>query len=99
MPSMFPSPAADYVESRINLNTVCNFGWPSSRLVIAERSHGIHIISGTRIVLDISKKPVHGNLLIAQINGEMDVWRLVTYPKRGLESLVDNGVFDDNPCM
>lgn len=89
----FPSPASDYVGSRIDLNKVCNCTGPSSRLYISERYHGMHINSGTMLVLDPAIKPVDGNLLLAQINGEMQVLRLVTILRRGLESLADKNVF------
>ena len=89
----FPSPAADYVESRIDLNKVCNCTGPASRLYVAERYHGKHINSGTMLLIDPAIKPVDGNLLLAQINGELDVWRLVTILRRGLESLIDKNVF------
>lgn len=89
----FPSPAGDYVESRIDLNKVCNCTGPASRLYIAERYHGKHINSGTMLLIDPAIKPVDGNLLLAQINGELDVWRLVTILRRGLESLIDKNVF------
>ena len=89
----FPSPASDYVESRIDLNKVCNCTGPASRLYIAERYHGKHINSGTMLLIDPAIKPVDGNLLLALINGELDVWRLVTILRRGLESLADKNVF------
>ena len=89
----FPSPASDYVGSRIDLNKVCNCTGPSSRLYISERYHGMNINSGTMLVLDPAIKPVDGNLLLAQINGEMQVWRLVTILRHGLESLADKNVF------
>ena len=45
------------------------------------------------LLIDPAIKPVDGNLLLAQINGEMDVWRLVTILRRGLESLADKNAF------
>lgn len=89
----FPSPASDYVGSRIDLNKVCNCTGPSSRLYISERYHGMNINSGTMLVLDPAIKPVDGNLLLAQINGEIQVLRLVTILRHGLESLADKNVF------
>ena len=35
-------------------------------------------------------KPAEGNLLVAQINGEIDVWRLETIMRHGLASLIDD---------
>ncbi|TDS97757.1 DNA polymerase V [Rahnella sp. BIGb0236] len=89
----FPSPAGDYIESRIDLNKVCNCTGPASRLYIAERYHGKHINSGTMLLIDPAIKPVDGNLLLARINGDLDVWRLVTILRRGLESLIDQNDF------
>ncbi len=43
----FPSPAADYVEQRLSVNSICNVG-PNTLLF--ERSGGY-------VVLDISLKP------------------------------------------
>lgn len=43
--------------------------------------------------MDGSIKPVHGNILLANINGEIDVWRLSTIGRYGLESLVDDDHF------
>jgi DNA polymerase V len=54
----FPSPASDYVESRIDLNKVCNCTGPASRLYIAEQYHGKHINSGTMLLIDPAIKPV-----------------------------------------
>lgn len=70
-----PSPAADYVEGRIDLNIVCHCTDPSVQLVTAERSHGMNIVSGARLIVDSSIRPAHGNILLAQINGEIDVGR------------------------
>jgi len=86
----FPSPASDYVESRIDLNSICQCTDPSVRMIIAERSHGKHIVAGTCLLVSSSIKPAEGNLLIAQINGEIDVWRLETIMRHGLASLIDD---------
>lgn len=89
----FPSPASDYVESSIDLNQVCQFTGPSCRAFMAERYHGMHINSGTTLLVDSAIKPVDGNILLAQVNGEFEVYRLVTVSRRGLESLIDKNDF------
>jgi len=89
----FPSPASDYVERPIDLNTVCSFGGPSVRIFIAEQYHGEHINSGTMLLVDSAIKPVDGHLLLVQIDGKQEVYRLVTILRRGLESLADKNVF------
>ncbi|PKB91004.1 hypothetical protein A8A01_03605 [Ewingella americana] len=45
------------------------------------------------LLIDPAIKPVDGNLLLAQINGEMNVWRLETILHRRLESLADKIFF------
>jgi len=52
----FPSPASDFVEGRIDLNKVCSCTSPSVRMFIAERYHGMHINSGTKLLVDSSIK-------------------------------------------
>lgn len=89
----FPSPASDYVESSIDLNKVCQFTGPSCRAFTAERYHGKGICSGTMLLVDSSIRPVDGNILLAQINGEYEVYKLVTILRHGLESLIDKNDF------
>ncbi|WP_454833571.1 DNA repair protein [Rahnella aceris] len=89
----FPSPASDYVESRIDLNKVCSFGGPSVRIFTAEHYHGEHINSGTMLLVDSAIKPLDGHILLIQIDGKHDVYRLVTIVRRGLESLIDKADF------
>ncbi|THD55487.1 hypothetical protein ERD95_03145 [Enterobacteriaceae bacterium ML5] len=45
------------------------------------------------MLIDPAIKPVDGNLLLAEIDGELDVWRQVTTLPRGLESLAYKNVF------
>nr|WP_314522239.1 hypothetical protein [uncultured Rahnella sp.] len=89
----FPSPASDYIESRIDLNKVCSFGGPSARMVVAESYQGMCINSGTMLIVDSAIKPVDGHLLLVQIDGKHEVYRLVTIIRRGLESLIDKDDF------
>ncbi|WP_426785897.1 hypothetical protein [Rahnella variigena] len=53
----------------------------------------MHINSGTKLLVDSSIKPVDGNLLLTQVNGEYGVFRLVTILRHGLESLIDKSEF------
>ncbi|HIF9713037.1 TPA: hypothetical protein ACX8ZP_003827 [Escherichia coli] len=55
----FPSPAADYVEQRLSVNSICNVG-PNTR--VFERDGGY-------VVLDISLKPKQGSQLLIQHGG------------------------------
>ena len=44
-------------------------------------------------MIDSSIKPVDGHLLLARVDGELGVWRLVTIMRYGIESLADKNVF------
>lgn len=55
----FPSPASDYVEQRLSVNSICNVG-PNTR--VFERDGGY-------VVLDISLKPKHGSQVLIQHGG------------------------------
>ena len=58
----FPSPAADYVEQRLSVNSICNVG-PNTR--VFERDGGY-------VVLDISLKPKQGSQVLIQHGGVTD---------------------------
>ncbi|MEX9439051.1 hypothetical protein [Klebsiella pneumoniae] len=52
----FPSPASDYVEGRLTVNSICNVG--PNTLVFEQ--------SGGYVVLDISLKPKQGSQVLIQ---------------------------------
>lgn len=43
--------------------------------------------------VDSATKPVDGHILLVQIDGKHEVYRLVTIVRRGLESLIDKDKF------
>ena len=55
----FPSPATDYVEQRLSVNSICNVG-PNTR--VFERDGGY-------VVLDIFLKPKQGSQVLFQHGG------------------------------
>ncbi|MCA8552883.1 hypothetical protein OFO91_25400 [Escherichia coli] len=55
----FPSPATDYTEQRVTVNSICNVG-PNTR--VFERDGGY-------VVLDISLKPKQGSQVLIQHGG------------------------------
>lgn len=59
----FPSPASDYVEQRLSVNSICNVG-PNT--LIFERSGGC-------VVLDISLNPRQGSQLLIQHSGGIEL--------------------------
>ncbi|HCY3429328.1 TPA: hypothetical protein O1M59_001642 [Klebsiella variicola] len=72
----FPSPATDYTEQRLTVNSICNVG-PNTRLY--ERDGGY-------VVLDISMKPRQGSQLLIQHGGGTELATL-----RGKSLITDDG--------
>ncbi|MHB2426469.1 S24/S26 family peptidase [Klebsiella pneumoniae] len=72
----FPSPATDYVEQRLSVNSICNVG-PNTRLY--ERSGGY-------VVLDISLKLRQGSQVLIQHGGGTELATL-----RGKSLITEDG--------
>lgn len=72
----FPSPATDYTEQRLTVNSICNVG-PNTRLF--ERSGGY-------VVLDISLKPSQGSQVLIQHGGGTELATL-----RGKSLITEDG--------
>ncbi|HEN4957695.1 TPA: hypothetical protein U6I51_001101 [Klebsiella pneumoniae] len=72
----FPSPASDYVEQRLSVNTICNVG-PNTR--VFERDGGY-------VVLDISLKPKQGSQVLIQHGGGTELATL-----RGRALIIEDG--------
>jgi DNA polymerase V len=84
----FPSPAADYLDSRLDINEylvrnpVSTFFFP----VEGDSMEGAEIFDGDILVVDRSIKARHGHIVIAFIDGERLVKRL--YDRAGKMALV-----------
>lgn len=72
----FPSPATDYTEQRLTVNSICSVG-PNTRLY--ERSGGY-------VVLDISLKPKQGSQVLIQHGGGTELATL-----RGRSLITEDG--------
>ena len=72
----FPSPATDYTEQRLTVNSICNVG-PNTLLF--ERSGGY-------VVLDISLKPRQGSQVLIQHGGGTEIATL-----RGKALITEDG--------
>lgn len=72
----FPSPATDYVEQRLSVNSICNVG-PNT--LVFERSGGY-------VVLDISLKPRQGSQVLIQHGGGTELATL-----RGKALITEDG--------
>lgn len=84
----FPSPAADYVESRISLDRQI-IRHPSATYFLraADSHHREGILQGALLVVDSSLTPVDGSLLVCAIDGEFRVKKYRKYPRQRLEDL------------
>ena len=80
----FPSPAADYEDRRLDINDylvrnpISTFFFP----VEGDSMQGAEIFDGDILVVDKSVAPVHGHIVVAFVNGERLVKRLVRQVER-----------------
>lgn len=74
----FPSPAADYVEDGLDLNTylVRNKSATFMFTVRGDSMTGAGIESGDKVVVDRSLRPAHEDIVVALVNGEFTIKRL-----------------------
>lgn len=82
VPCGFPSPAQDYVEQRIDLNSLL-INHPSSTYFIRVSGDSMidgGISDGDMLVVDSSIKAEHGDIIVAAISGEFTVKVLMTKP-------------------
>lgn len=78
----FPSPAADYVEQRIDLNELL-VAHPSSTYFVKAAGDSMieaGISDGDLLVVDSSRTAEHGEIVIAAVEGEFTVKRLQLRP-------------------
>lgn len=79
----FPSPAQDYVEQRLDLNQLCVKRPAATYFVRVEGDSMIEagILPDDLLVVDRSLQAVHGDTVIASLNGEFTVKQLATTPQ------------------
>lgn len=68
----FPSPAADHLEKHISLDDLFDIRAPHVYLVKIEGESmmGAGIYDGDLVIVDRSREPQHGDIVIAGLNGE-----------------------------
>lgn len=82
VPCGFPSPAADYVEQRIDLNELL-VSHPSSTYFVKAAGDSMNeagINDGDLLVVDSARTADHGDIVIAAVEGEFTVKRLQLRP-------------------
>lgn len=75
----FPSPADDYIENYLDLNQLI-VKHPSATFFVRVEGNsmcGAGISSGDILVVDRSLEPAHGKIVVAFINGEFTVKRIL----------------------
>ena len=75
VPAGFPSPADDFLEEKINLNTLL-IEHPSSTFVMqvsGDSMNNAGILDGDHIIVDKSKTAISGKIVVAVLNGDMTV--------------------------
>jgi len=85
LPAGFPSPADDYIEEGIDLNTIL-IKRPASTFFIRVQGHsmeGARIYSGDVLVVDRSIEPKNGDIIVAALGGEFTVKRLRLKNRQG----------------
>lgn len=82
VPCGFPSPAADYVEQRIDLNELLIHHPSATYFVKAAGDSMVEagISDGDLLVVDSSRTAQHGDIVIAAVDGEFTVKRLQLRP-------------------
>jgi DNA polymerase V len=74
----FPSPADDYIETYLDLNTRLIKNPASTFFIVAQGNSmtGTEISSGDLLIVDRGLDARHGNIVIAAIDGELTIKRL-----------------------
>lgn len=82
----FPSPAQDYIEAVLDLNELCIRHRSATYFVRASGNSMLDagIRDGDLLVVDKSEKPVHGDIVIAAVDGEFTVKVLHLRPSLAL---------------
>ncbi len=78
IPAGFPSPAADYVEDELDLNTYLVKHKAASFFFEVEGDSmvGAGILDGDKVLVDRSLVPMHGHVVVAIIDAEFTLKRL-----------------------
>ena len=85
----FPSPALDYVEAELDLNDYCITRKNSTFFfrAIGNSMTDIGLNSGDLMVVDKAEPAKHGDIVIAEIDGEFTVKRLLLTPRPALQAM------------
>lgn len=94
----FPSPAQDYIENSLDLNELM-IKHPASTFFVrvqGDSMQGAGIFSGDILVVDKSLEASHGKVIVAVVNGEFTVKRLIV-GKKGASLVAANVAYPSIP--
>ena len=88
-PAGFPSPAGDWIEKELDLNEYCIRRKSATFYVraLGDSMTEAGLQSGDLLVVDRAETPVHGDIVIAEMDGEFTVKRLSLRPRLALEAM------------
>ncbi|HCN98181.1 MAG TPA: peptidase [Leclercia sp.] len=85
----FPSPAQDYVESDLDLHDYC-IRHPSATYYLRASGDSMSdgsLFNGDLLVVDCAEKPQHSDIVVASLQGEFTVKRLLLKPRLILQPM------------
>jgi DNA polymerase V len=84
----FQSPAQNYTESRLNLGDLVHLSPYSTYLMRSESNcPDAGIVKGSVLAIDRALTPTHGQLIVAELDGELTLRRLLLNPVPALQAL------------
>jgi len=84
----FQSPAQNYTETRLNLGDLVHLSPYSTYLMRSESDcPDAGIVKGSVLAIDRALKPAHGQLIVAELDGELTLKRLLLNPVPALQAL------------
>jgi len=88
-PAGFPSLAQDYIEAELDLNEYCIQRRSSTYFVraLGDSMTDIGLCSGDLMIVDKAEKAQHGYIVIAEVDGEFTVKRLLLTPCPALQPM------------
>lgn len=83
----FQSPAQNYTESRLNLGDLVHLSPYSTYLMRSDSSFpDAGIVKGSVLAIDRALVPAHGQLIVAEFDGELTLRRLLLDPVPALQA-------------
>ena len=84
----FQSPAQNYTEARLSLGDLVHLAPYSTYFMRSESDcPGTGIVKGSVLAIDRALTPAHGQIIVAELDGELTLRRLLLNPIPALQAL------------